>query len=1217
MDEKTKILSEQMEEELLNASKDAIECIMMSAYLNDYGADLLVRLSRNIIKQSKEVPIKVLISDHFAQSFEEKIRILKRLREVEGLEVRIHQGEHFLHAKSYIFRVDKEIRAMIGSNNLTYSGLSRNFETAIITVRNESDAEINELISKFDEYWKEAKRINSKEGGEDMLKGIPKFEKGDNVINKVSKEVGTVNDILKGAREIQYRVTFTSEGKKVTIAERDLERYVDIEEKIEEDFINGKFGSFDDYKLFHTWLRLNLPLENNLYSYLGSKTLFNPYQFKPLMRFLSQGSEERLFIADEVGVGKTIETGIILTELLSRNRLDFSTPVIVVCPDSLMQKWKREMKERFNLNFHAHDGRTLLDMLRGIKTDGVVPENYRFSIAGLQLFRSDKYLHLLKEITENRRDPIFGLVAIDEAHHLRNIGTNSYELGSALSESTEMMLMLSATPLNLSNNDLFNQLHILNPSIFSDFETFQNLQNPVKRINKIIRLIYEFPSSREDIISEMDELNKDQIGSILLKREWVRNFRERIAQIKKLDLPEAVDIERRFSSLNPLYGSFTRTRKREAIEHQVKREARELPIKLSEEELSFQEEILEAIRSHFMNEGYDQSVLMLIMNTHRRMLSSSIPMMRKYLKWVTDNRKVEVDSPIGGDDFREDDSDCETVDIDERLKEKFETLLKKAEKLEKTDNKYIQFRKLLETLIDNKSVKQVIVFSFFIHTLEYLKDRLSRDGYTVEMIHGKIPDVSVGSVEGREEIMERFEKGEFKILLSSEVGGEGLDFQFCNAIINYDLPYNPMKIEQRIGRIDRFGQKSDKIIIVNLFITGTVDEEIYERLYKRIRLVEDGIGALEPIMGKQISEFQQALLTGTLSKDEQDEYQGRIESAIEHSKAEMRSFEDRRRELLNDDFLSKPINELGPGNFVNPEDAILLTKFFLQQDKNSFLTLNEKGHEKGLQMLSLSKEIRNELDVFLRTREGKQGYLELSPLIKSSNPVPVIFDGSSFEKFSNCVFLPPTGFWSKFITSRLKEDNVLKRVFRFKAICKGEGVPKGDSLIFLFQVKFEGLRNQIELVAIPVEVGSKESIGKAEYENLARTLSNCEGTDVELSPSQLSLKEFLDTSRFLLGEYLESKIKLMSEENSSLLNARITALETSRDQRIQKNNKEIETHIVNRTAENKEPDENYIRLTRAKIDKDRRLTNEKVEDLRKHQNLVYTYSLEGVVLLAS
>ena len=160
-------------------------------------------------------------------------------------------------------------------------------------------------------------------------------------------------------------------------------------------------------RLFQTWLRLSRPIESNLYSYLGSKTIFNPHQFKPLLRFLSPNSEERLFIADEVGVGKTIEAGIIIKELMARNRIDYRSPILIVCPVSLGSKWIKEMKERFSYQFHLHDGNSLKNMLKTTIREGVLPQGYIFSIAGLQLLRREEYITMLNELDSKRNTPLF------------------------------------------------------------------------------------------------------------------------------------------------------------------------------------------------------------------------------------------------------------------------------------------------------------------------------------------------------------------------------------------------------------------------------------------------------------------------------------------------------------------------------------------------------------------------------------------------------------------------------------------------------------------------------------------------------------------------------------------------------------------------------------------------------------------------------------------
>ena len=190
-----------------------------------------------------------------------------------------------------------------------------------------------------------------------------------------------------------------------------------------------------------------------------------------------------------------------MKELLARGRLDYRSPILIVCPFSLGPKWVKEMKERFDLNFHLHDGDSLHHMLTTISTEGVYPQRYSFSVVGLQLLRRPEHLSLLQEIHDKRDDSLFKLVVVDEAHHMRNSETDSFELGSTLSDLTEMMLMLSATPLNLRNEDLYNQMHILNPGIFPDFTTFETLQSPAMRLNKIRRLMASREAEANVLIS--------------------------------------------------------------------------------------------------------------------------------------------------------------------------------------------------------------------------------------------------------------------------------------------------------------------------------------------------------------------------------------------------------------------------------------------------------------------------------------------------------------------------------------------------------------------------------------------------------------------------------------------------------------------------------------------------------------------------------------------
>ena len=182
------------------------------------------------------------------------------------------------------------------------------------------------------------------------------------------------------------------------------------------------------------------------------------------------------------------------------------------------------------------------------------------------------------------------------------------------------------------------------------------------------------------------------------------------------------------------------------------------------------------------------------------------------------------------------------------IREHVQALLERAKNLDSEDLKLKALQKIVRDRQDLPNNK-IMVFSSFRHTLAYLYKHLAADGFRVGMIHGGVPD------EERLKLTSRFEKprseaDSIDLMLFSEVGCEGLDYQFCDCITNYDLPWNPMRVEQRIGRIDRRGQKSESVTIFNLITPGTVDADIYERCLLRIGVFESALGGTEEILGK-------------------------------------------------------------------------------------------------------------------------------------------------------------------------------------------------------------------------------------------------------------------------------------------------------------------------------------------------------------------------------
>jgi SNF2 family DNA or RNA helicase len=1045
----------------------------------------------------------------------------------------------------------------------------------------------------------------------------PKFEVGENVLINSNGKIGTVNKILIRADNVGYRVTI--EGKTSAYPEKYLEKIIDEEQEIYNNFELNEFAGVEEFRLFQTWFRLKRPIEGHFYSYLASRTIFNPYQFKPLSKFISPGSEERLFIADEVGVGKTIETGIILTELIARKKIDRKKPILIVCPNSLGPKWVDEMQERFNFRFYLHEnGHTLRNLLNSV-LKGYIPDGMEWSIVSFSLLRSQKNLEFLQNISSSRDTPLWSMVIIDEAHHMRNTLTKNYKLGLMLSDLTETMLMLSATPLNLKDEDLFNQMHILNPSMFPDQQTFSAMLSPVKSINRCRRLLLENKKNENGkILKELFDMSLGPLGEAISSHRTISSLKEDLLTGKILTASEIALYDKTLLSLSPLDQSFTRTLKREAFDHPAIREPIKLPVLLSKNEKKFYNSVIQLVQDVYLEKCGDPRALGFITNIPRRMVTSCIPAMKEYLKWCIKNDLMILDeSNFENNQYFEedvdDDSNLKQIPLSEELRKQFIALYNMAEKLKYDDTKYQEFSKLVRRLLENLENPQLIVFSFFVRTLEYLKIRLTEEGYRVGLICGKVPLRSEGEKEGRYEIIKAFEKKELDILLSSEVGGEGLDFQFCQAIINYDLPYNPMKIEQRIGRIDRFGQTADKIFVASMYLKDTVDENIYSALYDRIKIVQDSVGDLEPILCTKLLDLQKDIISGSLSESQLEKRTKEIEFAIEKAKMEKQKFEENRNELLGDEHFNSILQNLDKqSEFVQPADASKLTSICLNLwDACKY---EEKDVDRGV--IKLSKEIKSNLEQFVRKPGSEGSNWELNQLIEGRNQIPVLFNGSLANQFRDYAFLPPCGFWIQFLLGELESKGKISKVFSLSADDAEIPISNGDYIVPLFEVVIDGFRKELDLAAIPVSINEK-IISECDFKELSRLIGkqNIESNNHELFELNVDLDEFVDIGRYAVEKQFDKRKDELEMENEYRIKARISSIQKGSEIKIKRFEEEIIKHRSKANEERKEPSEKFILLTESRISVIKKRRDSMIKEIQSKRDLSLSSKLVGIVLL--
>ena len=1032
-----------------------------------------------------------------------------------------------------------------------------------------------------------------------------KFNAGDLAQIIATGEVVTIIVASPGMRGTFY--TVFQDGKRNRYREAELAPYFDRESGIVHSLRSGELANADSFQRYTYYRLFSESQEGNLFSYQGNKIIFNPFQYKPLMKFLAADSDERLLVADEVGVGKTIESGIILDELFARQELQGSDVVMIVCPSILCQKWQAELRSKFLMDdFWVHDGKTLSYALEELGGSGRVA--YPHSIVSEQLVRGARYRRLLRECLESAGGPFIQMLIVDECHHYRNLGTNTNSVGNLLSLCSERLLMLSATPFNLRSDDLYNQLHMLNPSLFQDQQVFNQLQRQIRSINQAIAYVKrDDPESRRMLVGLLADLTPIAMGNELIA-DGYSELRQRILSGEILSAKDKVEFERMVSMLNPIASSFTRTLKRDAIEHRVTRETVTLEVHYSALERDVYDSFLEANLRRYRMLGVSERAFGLILNGLERIAASSIVALQANVKRfirMPDEAFAEMISEDG------DVSINDARAMKQALQESYDELLRKIQLIGDDDSKYETFQQLIERVQESSGDnRRVIVFSFYTETLKYLRRRLTKDGYSVALMYGKTPyetpakqfDEDGFRVTGRNDIMRDFEAGEFEILLISEVGGEGIDLQFCTSLINYDLPYNPMRIEQRIGRIDRMGQTADKIVIGNLCIDGTVDVVINRVLLSRIADATDLVGELEPIIAQGIADINSLIVTRDFTEEELAKRESEIEQQIEKARLTREEFEEARYELVNDKGFRQEFEESVRRSRISPRESLLFTQSFLRKVSGCWCKpTSESGGT-----IHVTKDMCERLKAYAkRMNLGKAGE-EIRMLADNNGDLAIDFDGDAAYANENCAFFKPSGAWIHFVIDYIRalEADGPDNVFYVRAKASSINfLRRGTYWLFVYDMEFKGFyeTRSYEYVVVPADVSFARCLSDDEKKLLLQAVQNAK------IPESLSIDSYDDAqfeAESAAEERKEAIIKDVASRNNVKIGSRIRAVSDLSAARI----RSMEDELIGATG--KEED----RIRRA-IAREQSRTAEKISILEEKMNQVGTYALDAVCLL--
>jgi superfamily II DNA or RNA helicase len=716
----------------------------------------------------------------------------------------------------------------------------------------------------------------------------PRYKVGDEVqcVSDPSR-IGTVVEICEFQDPHQwYRVNFGSAGRP-KMPEVDLRSFKPNLTPFE-NLIDGNIDGYQEFQRLITFQRLlrDYPLRNNVYAFNASRTRFFPYQFKPLLKFLD-APKHRLLIADEVGLGKTIEAGLILTEVRARQTVQ---RVLVVCPANLTQKWRMELKRRFGEEFEILDARGFNAFLRDYEDS---PHDVNLNgIISLESIRQQNVLDQLEALS-----PSFDLVIVDEAHHMRNFGRKQRKAGVLLSQSADAMLFLTATPIHLGNENLFSLLNILDDEEFPDLYTVDNRFHYNEPIIKAMICMGHIPPNLDEAVHFMESLapspwttNNPTYSEVLDKLRMLSNDELDASATRRLIL----DTQRDLAELNLIGHIFTRTKKREVQTGMGMRKAYPIHITMT----NLEELFYNAVTAYVREESEKRSDFSLIQQwmliTPQRRMASSIPAMVEHYREHFGLDKSDLSEDI---DFSVDDLD-ENSPGDLNANSAAETLQKVIAHWPRngSDSKYEKFIDILRKLKKDEKAIKVMVFAFFKDTLRYLLQRLTEDGFKAVIISGDIQP------QARVSIVEQFKDNPtYEVLLSSKVGSEGLDFQFCSTLFNYDLPWNPMEVEQRIGRLDRIGQDAEIIRIYNFWIQGTIEQRILERLYERIKIFERSIGELEMILGEEFNTIEKDILSKKLSPEEEERLIVQKAMVIESRLQQLESLEKQAAQFIGTD----------------------------------------------------------------------------------------------------------------------------------------------------------------------------------------------------------------------------------------------------------------------------------------------------------------------------
>lgn len=613
---------------------------------------------------------------------------------------------------------------------------------------------------------------------------------GDFVFDTIEKANVQVLEKIEAWGYISYKVFNPATGRVYKANEEQLSS-------------SGSTMQYDENYLRYVTLLSKIKNETagGFLSSLASGIIPLPHQLHVLNRAM-ETNNIRYILADEVGLGKTIEAGMIIRELKSRGLV---SRILVVCPTGLVTQWASEMQEKFHEKFQVILPSDY-DTIRRLTDNDDVYGQFDQVISPMDSIKPiEKHAGWSEEKVEKyNEERIYSiinsgwdLIIIDEAHRVAGSSGEvaRYKLGNLLAQASPYLLLLSATPHNGKTEPFLRLIRLL------DADAFPNAKSIVR----------------------------EQVAPFLIrteKREAIDNngnllFKNRITHLVTISWDERNNLQRELYEMVSSYVAKTYNK---------------------------------ALRNRKKN-----MCLIFLLIIMQRMVTSSTAAIRQSLErrlnvlleqrtCVGNLREEDLDE-LNIEDGVEDALEAISLDMELEIEELKQIIsLAKQAQFQNQDAKVEPLLNEIDAILSEDRTQKVIIFTEFVATQTYLQELLVNRGYTVTILNGGM------SIDERNAAMQEF-KTSTSIFISTDAGGEGLNLQFANIIINYDLPWNPMKIEQRCGRVDRIGQQRD-VHIYNFILGETVENRVREVLEEKLSVIlkEMGVDKYSDVLDSEVAE---------------------------------------------------------------------------------------------------------------------------------------------------------------------------------------------------------------------------------------------------------------------------------------------------------------------------------------------------------------------------